>query len=318
VLWGGLAFFHLHSFMAVSLMLAGIAVLDRQWRPLLTMLCSALPLGSLFVLYSTQFLHKAGVIWLQWGWLAGEQNVAAFWWQNLGPWLLLFGAVLAVLIQRRQWQALARFAFYAGLFAVFSVVMLAPWDWDNIKVLIWPYIGLLAVAWRCLPQEPFAALGQWQSRLARGTLSAVLLAVLGLSGSVSLVSSLSPQEDGVTVYPARELWDMEGALQNVPPGAVFMAAPTYNHPLTYWGQVRVLGYEGHTWSHGIDSSAVSALQVRIYGGDAQWRNLAKQLGATHIVRGPHERQHYGNLEQQWRRELRNISAVTDVEIYALE
>jgi len=318
VLWGTLAFFHLHSFMAVSLMLAGIAAIHRQWRPLLRMLWTALPLGSLFVLYSTQFLQKAGVIWLQWGWLAGEQSIAAFWWQNLGPWLLLFGAVPGVLILRRQWQSLTQFAFYTSLFAVFSVVMLAPWDWDNIKVLIWPYFGLLGVAWHCLPTQAHQAQWPLPVRVGAGAAATVLLGVLGLSGTVSLLASLSPQQDGVTVYQARELWDMEGALKNVPSGAVFIAAPSYNHPLTYWGRVRVLGYEGHTWSHGIDSSAESALQTRLYGGAPEWRQIVTQLGATHIVWGPHERQHYGLLEPPWRGELRNVSPVADVEVYALE
>ena len=318
LLWGGLAFFHLHSFMAISLMLAGIAAIHRQWRPLLSMFWTAFPLGSLFVLYSTQFLQKAGVIRLQWGWLAGEQNVAAFWWQNLGPWLLLLGGVLIFLSVRRQWRSLALFAFYLALFGVFSVVMLAPWDWDNIKVLIWPWFGLLGVAWHCLPTQEEQARWRQSLRLGVGTGSALLLAVLGLSGTVSLVSSLSPQQDAVTVYQARELWDMEGALKNVSPDAVFIAAPSYNHPLTYWGGVRVLGYEGHTWSHGIDSAEVSALQARLYAGDADWRQIATTLGATHIVWGPHERQQYGDVAQPWRRELRNMSAVTEVELYVLE
>jgi len=318
VLWGGLAFFHLHSFMAISLMLAGIAAIHRQWRPLLSMLWTALPLGSLFVLYSIQFLQKAGVIRLQWGWLAGEQNVAAFWWQNLGPWLLLLGGVLVFLSVRRQWRSLALFAFYLALFGAFSVVMLAPWDWDNIKVLIWPWFGLLGVAWHCLPTQVEQVQWRLPLRAGVGTGSALLLAVLGLSGTVSLMSSLSPQDDAVTVYQARELWDMEGALKNVSPDAVFIAAPSYNHPLTYWGRVRVLGYEGHTWSHGIDSSAVAALQTRLYAGDADWRQIAADLGATHIVWGPHEQQQYGDGAHPWRRELLNISAVAEVEVYVLE
>jgi hypothetical protein len=318
LLWGGLAFFHLHSFMAVSLMLAGIAAVHRQWRPLLNMLWTAVPLGSLFVLFSTQFLQKAGVIRLQWGWLAGEQDVSAFWWQNLGPWLLLLAAVLLHLLLRRQWRSLALFGFYVALFGVFSVVMLAPWDWDNIKVLIWPWIGLLGVAWHCLPDHSEQVGWRRPVRVAASSATVLLLGVLGLSGTVSVVSSLSPQEDAVTVYQARELWDMEGALKNVPPDAVFIAAPSYNHPLTYWGGVRVLGYEGHTWSHGIDSSAVSAQQTRLYAGDADWRQIATDLGATHIVRGPHERQQYGEAGQPWRLELRNISAVAEVEVYVLE
>lgn len=318
LLWGGLAFFHLHSFVAVSLMLAILALLARQWRTLLPMLWSALPLGTAFVLHSTQWLQKSSVIWLQWGWLAGEQNVAAFWWQNLGPWLLLLAGVLVTLVWKRQRLQLLHFVCYAALFGVFTVVMLAPWDWDNVKVLIWPYFGLLGIAWQVLPRAD--AVAHWPSpaRLAASAWGVVLAVALSFSGSVSLIASLSVQEDAVTVYPARELWDMEGALQNVPVNAVLLAAPSYNHPLTYWGRLRVLGYEGHTWSHGIDSSSVATQQARVYAGDTQWRDLLQTLGATHIVWGPHERQQYGEILQPWRTELRNVSQVPEVEIYALD
>jgi hypothetical protein len=146
----------------------------------------------------------------------------------------------------------------------------------------------------------------------------VLAVVLSFSGGVSVIASLSVQEDAVTVYPARELWDMEGALQNVPVDAVLLAAPSYNHPLTYWGRIRVLGYEGHTWSHGIDSSAVAAQQARIFAGAPEWQALLQELGATHIVWGPHERQQYGDTSQPWRLALRNVSQVPEVEIYALD
>ncbi len=318
VLWGGLAFFHLHSFVAVSLMLALLAALARQWRTLLPLLWCALPLGTAFVLHSTQWLQKSSVIWLQWRWLAGEQSLAAFWWQNLGPWLLLLAGVLVALVWQRQWQRLLHFVGYAALFAVFTVVMLAPWDWDNVKVLIWPWFGLLGIAWQVLPRAQAFAHWPTPARLAAGAWALVLAVVLSFSGSVSVISSLSVQEDAVTVYPARELWDMEGALQNVPVDAVMLAAPSYNHPLTYWGRIRVLGYEGHTWSHGIDSSTVAAQQARIYAGDADWQALLQELGATHIVWGPHERQQYGDTSQPWRLALRNVSQVPEVEIYALD
>lgn len=318
LLWGGLAFFHLHSFMAVSLMLAGMAVLSSQWRPLQTLLWTAGPLGSFFVLYSTDFLQKAGVIRLQWGWMAGEQALAAFWWQNLGPWLLLFAAVLISIVYRRQWRVAREFAFHLALFAMFSVVMLAPWDWDNVKVLIWPFFGLLGIAWHALPRPE--TLVQWRRpwRWATEAGLALLLAVLGFSGSISVLSSLSPLQRAVTVYEARDLWNMEGALKSVPEDAVFIAAPSYNHALTYWGQVRVLGYEGHTWSHGIDSSAVAALQTRLYSGAVDWLEIATDLGATHIVWGPHEQQQYGSPELPWRSQLNNVSRVPGVEIYSLQ
>ncbi|MFM1896777.1 MAG: hypothetical protein RLZZ385_1851 [Pseudomonadota bacterium] len=321
VLWGGLAFFHLHSFVAVSLMVAGYAALYRQFQPLLTALISAVPLGGGFVLYSTELLRKAGVMRLQWGWTAGEQPLLAYWWQNLGPWLLLFGATILLLVWRRRWLQLAEFGFYALLFLLFTWIMLAPWDWDNVKVLIWPYLGMLAIAWRCLPPLSVSEPAAPRSRLQHWGLllsSGMMALVLGFSGLVSVLSSLTPEQDSVEVYQTRELWNMEGATLGLSPDAVFIAAPTYNHGLTWLGRIRVLGYEGHTWSHGIDSGEVAAKQQRIFSGDADWRVLATEQGATHIVWGPQEQLLYGTQVMPWRAQLANVSSVPGVEIYALD
>lgn len=316
-LWGGLAFFHLHSFVAVSLIIAGYAALFRTWRPLLQAALTAVPLGSFFVLYSTEFLQKASVMYLQWGWMAGNQPLALFWWSNLGPWLLLFLGSFLVLLRRRQWSQLSEFGLYLTLFVLFNWVMLAPWEWDNIKVLLWPYLGLLAIVWRQVPRVDSAGGAIWRRgaiELGKG-LAAV---VLGFSGAVSILSSLNPPQDSVAVYSTRALWSAEGAIDGVPPDAVFLASPTYNHPLTYWGRIRVLGYEGHTWSHGIDSSTVSETQAQIYRGNPDWRKKLEELGATHIVLGPEERMFYGEHELEWLQVLRNISQAKGYEVYLVD
>lgn len=278
---------------------------------------SVVPIGSYFVLYSTQFLQKAGVIRLQWGWTAREQSLLSFWWLNLGPWLLLLVGTLVLLLVRRRWLLLGEFGFYAILFLAFSWFMLAPWDWDNIKLLIWPSLGMLAVVWRCLPAADVAERLPLSQRYGLQIGYVIAALVLGLGGTVSVLSSLSPEQDSTVVYQSRELWNMEGAVRALPHDAVFIAAPTYNHALTYLGRSRLLGYEGHVWSHGIDASSVSAQQMRIYSGDADWQNLARELQATHLVWGPQEQSQYGNRELPWRTQLQNISDVPEVEIYAL-
>lgn len=317
-LWGGLAFFHLHSFVAISLILGGYAMIFRNWQALLQAAKLAVPLGSFFVLYSTQFFQKASAVYLQWGWMAQDESLAGFWWTNLGPWLLLFAMLAIVLVRRQAIFALQELSLYFFLFALFTWVMLAPWDWDNIKVLIWPYLGILGIAWRNLTFLQFASSSAPNQRYF-AALSPILLAiVLGFSGTVSVTSSLSVVQNRIAVYSTPDLWNTQGSLQNLPADAAFLAAPTYNHPLTFWGRIRVLGYEGHTWSHGIDSTAISQSQRAVYAGDSNWQQLLEQLGATHIVYGPQERAYYGNHNPPWTNQLRNISVVPQYEIYAVE
>lgn len=312
--WGGLAFFHLHAFFIVSLILAGFCVLYRSVRPVLALLPVAVPLGAWFVLYSTEFLQKAGVTYLQWGWTAGDIPLPYFWWTNLGPWLLLLVLLALALVWRRKTLLLGEVVLYAGLFLLFTTVMMAPWDWDNIKLLIWPYLGVLGVAHRYLDGE----LAQLRSATLRSfalPLGFLAALVLFLSGTVSVLSSLNPARSGVLIYNSRDLWNMEGAVSGLSPDSVFLAAPTYNHPLTYFGRIRVLGYEGHTWSHGIDSTEVARKQEQIYRGDPDWQRLLTELGATHIALGPQEVAQYQTPVPPWALVLKNISPVPDYAVY---
>ena len=314
--WGGLAFFHLHTFFIVSLILAGYCLLYRNIQPVLIMLPVAVPVGAWFVLYSTEFLQKAGIAYVQWGWMAGDTSLLTFWWTNLGPWLLLFAALLLALVLRRNWILLSESLLYLGLFILFTVVMLAPWDWDNLKLLIWPYLGLLGIAHRFIEQE----LAQRQSQSIRSfALPAGFVAglILCLSGTVSVLSSLNTARNAQVVFPSRELWNMQGAIAGQSADSVYLAAPTFNHPLVYWGRIRVLGYEGHTWSHGIDSTEVSQKQARIYQGDPNWRQLLSELGANYVVLGPEEVTQYQNPSPPWASVLQNVSPVPDLAVYAV-
>jgi hypothetical protein len=314
VLWGFLPLFHLHAFVAVSLMMAGAAMERESWAGLRALLlsrtaCLAYVPASLFILFSTDFLHKSGIAHWAWGWTAPKDEMGSFLVLNFGAWLLLPVAIaVAIYFARSPKRALwFEFAFNSFLFLLFFNLILAPWDWDNIKLLIWPFLGFARLAWITI--EPRLAGGTFGD-LQRGAIACALF----VAGFVSIVQSLPPTKPTV-LYTVGELASVEGALDSIPKEAVFAAAPIHNHPLSYFGRMRAVGYQGHLWSHGIKAEKETLELAHLVGGFPDWQQAAQDLKITHIFWGPEERAIFGATRRPWMDSLTNVSRVKDFEIY---
>jgi hypothetical protein len=305
VLWASLAWFHLHTFFVLSLALGIFIVLYSKPRLLLEVLMPAAAAGLVFAFFSTGGLAKAKVLHIQPGWTAGEENLFSFWLTNLGPWLIFAAAGLYFVFEKSfaRLRVMAVTSFL--LFIVFTFVMVAPWDWDNIKVLIWLYLIIAWVAWRT-----------WVIKLPYP--AALLTGFIALfPGSIAVLSSLPGNSPGVELYRASQIWDAKAALAGLPSGSVLAVAPEPNHPAMFWGAKVAVGYPGHLWSHGIDSALRESQLEGLFRGDADWPSLAKNIGATHIYWGENEKKRYGASDPSWRHALKNISPSQTVEIYDL-
>lgn len=349
-LWGSLALFHLHAFFVVSLFAPFILFIYRGWtglRAQLSCVLWALPAGTFFTLYSTEFFKKAGITHWRLGWMTPANGAIGFFIYNFGPFLILAVTVLAYLFFARRREPASHVSaergllrealIYGGFFLLFLNLMLAPWDWDNIKVLLWPYLGLLAISnevlrsWLMLntpagSQSGYASIGQ-----------VALAFVLFFSGTAAILRVSQTTASAVTLFTLSDVANAAGAVQATPIAAVFAAAPTHDHALAWLGRRRALGYEGHLWSHGINSQSARAdLDILMRGQDG-WREAAQRLHVTHIYWGPVERQQFGappagpapaavssgvtpGMTQgpAWQSTLRNISPVADYEVYSLQ
>jgi len=306
LLWASLALFHLHTFFILSLALGIFLVFYRQLRLMVEVALPAVAAGLVFVVFSMRGLTRPGVLHLQPGWLAGQGNLFWFWLVNLGPWLFFAAAGLFLAFRKPfaglRWIAISAFL----LFAVFTVVMVAPWDWDNIKVLVWLYLFISWIAWRT-----------WVGRLPGA--AALLVGVLAFSsGAIAVLSSLPGYSSGAELYKASEVWDAKAALAALPADSVLAAAPDPNHPAAFWGAKVAMGYPGHVWSHGINSTVREGQIESIFRGGAEWFSIAKSIGVTHIYWGENEMRRYGTFNQPWRSLLKNVSRCQRIEIYDVE
>lgn len=177
--------------------------------------------------------------------------------------------------------------FYIPFVAIFilgNTVKLAPWEWDNIKILVYWFVGSL----------PFASLGLawlWQKadqKVYLGAITATLFAVAIFSGSLDVWRTVSKQinyrvfdADGVTVANRIKA--------STRPESMFLNAPTFNTPIVLTGRLSVQRYGGHLFSHGIDFRQREADLRTIYRGGPQAEALIKQYKVTHVLISPEER-----------------------------
>ena len=321
LIWAILPLFHLHAFVIVSLMMGGYALALRGLPGLRELLLSRMAMiayipAAYQVLASTEWLKKASVVSLSWGWMAPTGQFFDFVVLNFGFWLLLpFMIAAAIFVYEKKHgrrRALwIEFAIQLGLFALFFNVMLAPWAWDNIKLLIWPYLGLTRLAW--IVCDPIC------EKFAPNFSRAAIAFGLFFSGfAVMLWSVHSPTATAAQIYRTSELASTKGALADVDMKKTFAAATTHDHVLTYFGGVRVAGYEGHIWSHGINPGDTIKQLGTLMRGEGDWKKTAEALHADYIFWGPQESALYGTDEKPWMSVLKNISRVPDHRVYVVK
>jgi hypothetical protein len=309
-LWGSLALFHLHAFFILSVIIAALALIyysKETIKRVLLLGAWAIPLGTIFTLYSTSFFQKARIAHWRPGWMVQNEGFLVFMTFNFGPWLLLIVAIAAGLVFLRMKENLKEYILAVVLFALFMNLMLAPWEWDNIKVLIWPYILILGAGQVVIQALPPKA----------KFIEAALAVLLLFSGTLMVARTLDSTRQAPAMISLEAIAKAKGLIKTIPLTAIFAAAPVHDHVLAYMGRVRVLGYEGHNWSHGIDTRSQTADLRILMGAHDDWRGAAGRLKATHIFWGPHEEASFGPMPEELKKNSTRVAAVPGYEVYEL-
>jgi hypothetical protein len=226
--------------------------------------------------------------------LAFAAGVARYWLFNTG---LLVPLLVAAFLWRgkRPLVPPPLRIFYLPFilcFVVPNIWKLAPWEWDNIKVLIYWFI----------PSVPIVAL--LLARLWRGSVSekvAAALCVLGLtlSGALDLWRVLTGALEW-RVFDGNDLAMGELIRTATPPRAVILNAPLHNHAFLLSGRRSFFGYPGTLWTHGISADIYGpreAMMKRIYAGESDAPALLESAGIDYVVVGPMERQNVKPLDE---------------------
>lgn len=283
---GLLPLVHAHSFIAIMGVGAVLALINiRKWREWLAFFIVASVIAGPQLLWSTHgsAVNTRAFIGWEFGWGHGEENIIWFWLKNTGVFIpLLIAALLwktnSYLVSRKL---LLFYVPFTLCFIIPNMVKLAPWIWDNVKILFYWWIASAPIVALLLARL-------WEGSVGHRVFAAVLFVMLTLAGGLDVFALLTRQgeyqefdRDGVSFA--------ELVKQQTPPRATILHAPIHNTPIFLTGRRSVMGYPGHIWTHGIDSGPREAEIKRIYAGAADAPALLQKYGVDYVVIDPQER-----------------------------
>ena len=239
------------------------------------------------------------------GWDKGEANVLWFWLKNTGIVIPVIAAGIYVLLTIKEPDHKARskkdaklpdgrtlllfYVPFAVLFIVSNVVKLAPWEWDNIKVLIYWFVG-------SLPLMAYAIARAWESGKFLRTAAVACLIVLTSAGGLDVWRTMSGQNH-IKVFDTDAIRLAEQIKAKTSPDALFLNAPTYNTVVVLSGRPSFMRYIGHLSSHGIDYAKREEQTKLIYSGGGVADLYLRQNDIEYVLVSPEERNTLGANEE---------------------
>lgn len=283
---GCLPLAHGHSFLVVmgaAVLLALLMKLRGGWISFFVA-SIAIAAPQLYWFSQGSDIHFVKFFQFHLGWENENQNIVLFWLKNTGAFIPLLVAAV-VLIYRKETPSRRRklFLFYLPFvlcFTVANLFKLAPWGWDNIKVLIyWYIVSAPIVAWI------LAAL--WRGSVTLRICSVLLVVILTLSGGLDCWRVVTGASD-LLEFTNDDLSFSRKILEATPPNAVILHASVHNDPVMLTGRQSFLGYPGHIWTHGIDPDQREQVIAEIYAGTPEAVALISRYKIGYAVVSPAE------------------------------
>ena len=315
LLAGTLPLIHVHSLAVLFIVTASLFFfrIDR-WREWLAFGAGAaiVTVPELIWVMSGSATRLTEFIAWNFGWDKRGSNFFWFWVKNTGAFIpfLVFGLwLVANAIEKKNDEAeiddslkptpkskktinhspftIHHLYFYLPFlfcFLVSNLVKLAPWEWDNIKVLIYWFVGSL----------PFVALflaELWNKDKTLKTVAAICLIALTFSGALDIWRTVSGQIN-YKVFDKDAVAVAAQIKSKTAPKTLFLNAPTYNSAIVLTGRRSLMRYSGHLSSYGIDYRERESDVKKIYAGDATAEILMRKYNIEYVIVSPEER---GNL-----------------------
>ncbi|HEV2989135.1 MAG TPA: hypothetical protein VG759_11895 [Candidatus Angelobacter sp.] len=311
---GMLPLIHAHSFAVVFGAAACLAILFRAWwRDWLLFfgIALAVALPQIFWLSHSTGVNAQKYLGWQLGWDRAGDNAFWFWFVNTGFFIPLLMA--AIFWRRAGYQPSKRLLSFYSPFLLFfivpNVMKLAPWIWDNIKVLFYWYVASIPLV-ACL-------LAHWLKQKSKFRWMAVgLLATLLLSGALDILRIITNTVE-LREFTRDGMATAKLITQIAPPQAVVLHAPAYDSPVFLTGRRSLLGFTGWIWSRGLDSSQRENDIRTIYIGGPDAPALLERYHVDYAMIGPQER-YFAPINQEFWSHYPLMSRIGEYQLYKIE
>ncbi len=315
LLAGTLPLVHAHSLFVIFVVSAFLFFLSvNKWREWIAFAVGTALVGvpELIWVMTGSATHLTKFIDWHFGWDAQDANIVWFWLKNTGIFIpLLVLAFLSLLKNKGKEnkeiklpentdrseksvagtdQKVQRSAFtlqhlyfylpFVFLFILSNTIKLAPWEWDNIKVLIYWFVASI----------PFVAAflaWLWNKNIVLKFAVAVCLFVLISAGALDVWRVVS-RAINYQVFERDAIRVSEQIKQKTQPNALFLHAPTYNSPIVLSGRRSLMRFNGHLGSYGIDYSERENDLKQIYAGGPAAESLLQKYNIEYVLISPEE------------------------------
>ena len=257
ILAGVLPFFHSHSFLAMLMVTAPLGLIFWDWRKWLLFFVPAFILSLPQALYLSGHVGGGSFFKLNFGWKTGKENFLWFWFKNTGLfWPLVIAGFATIFAFRKgtEHRAPTRLGLYSLpfliLFLLPNLMLFAPWDWDNIKILIYWCLGttpVAALALTCLYENK-------RFRILSRIGFFIIMFFLTVAGAIDVFKYAIAPVGGSKEFSSEEIELARRISIETPSDAIFLNAPVHNHLVFLSGRKSLMGFPGHVWSHGYSGS----------------------------------------------------------------
>ncbi len=288
ILAGTLPLFHSHSFLAMLMVTIPLGLLFWDWRKWFFFFMPAFLLSLPQVLYLSGNVDGGSFFKPHFGWKAGKENVVWFWLKNTGLFWLMIIAGFSVIFA--FYRKMSRMGFYTMpffiLFLLPNFLLFAPWDWDNIKILIYWFLGMM-------PVVAFVLVCLYENKrfkiLSRSGFFLILF-VLTAAGGIDVFKYAIAPIGGWKEFSTEEIELAKRISAETPADAVFLNAPIHNHLVFLSGRKSLMGFPGHAWSHGYRDAYKREHDIRkMLKGKVESGALIDTYKPHYVTIGPHEK-----------------------------
>jgi hypothetical protein len=276
---------HAHSFVVVMAMGGCLALIQRRWRDwfVFFLVASLIALPQLWWSTSHTAVNARSFFAIEIGWDRGKDNPIWFWFKNTGLFIPLI--FVALLFRSKDYLISKRLLFFYLPFTLCFIVpnflKMAPWIWDNIKVLFYWWVASAPIVALLLSRL-------WKDNVIRRTAAIVLFASLTLAGALD-VAGIALRSVKYGIFDMAGVRFAELVKLKTPPRALIVHAAVHNEPVFLTGRKSLMGYPGHIWTHGLEFAQREGDIKRIYSGAPSADQLLKDYDIDYAVVGPLER-----------------------------
>ncbi|MEJ7861563.1 MAG: hypothetical protein WKF90_07995 [Pyrinomonadaceae bacterium] len=317
LLAGTLPLVHAHSLFVLFVVSAFLFFLSlNKWREWIAFAVGVLIVAvpELVWVMTGSATHLTKFIDWHFGWDAQDTNVVWFWLKNTGIFIPLLILTFLLMLKSKDSteenkkvkplinadsrelrpvkdnkeiyhlpftiRHLYFFLPFVFLFLLSNAIKLAPWEWDNIKVLIYWFVASI----------PFVAAvlaWLWNKNNLLKFVAAGCLLILILAGALDVVRVVSRAINN-QVFDRDAIKVAEQIKQRTAPNSLFLNAPTFNSAVVLSGRRSLMRYVGHLSSYGIDYGERENDLKQIYAGGPATENLLNKYNIEYVLISPEE------------------------------